>query len=161
MEKNKLEVTTKGDREIIMTRVFNAPRNLVFDAWTKPELLRRWLGVFEGHEFETCEVDLRVGGKYRYVWRLKDGSLMGMGGVFQEIVPGERLVSTEKFDEEWYPGEALNTLLLTEENGVTTCTTIVVAPSKEARDGMLQSGMTHGVGLSYDALDEVLTLAAR
>src|ERR1700716_4401588 len=91
----KLQVTTPSDREIAMTRVFDAPRSLVFDAFTKPELLKRWLGVLGGWTFAVCEVDLKVGGKYRYVWRGKDGREMGMGGVYREIVRPERIVSTE------------------------------------------------------------------
>lgn len=152
----KLEVTTPSDREIAMTRVFDAPRRLVYDAVTKPELVRRWLGVFGGHTMEVCEIDLRVGGKYRYVWRNADGSTMGMGGVYREIVPQERIVSTEVFDEPWYPGEATDTLTLVETDGRTTMTTLVRYASKEARDGVLRTGMQGGVAASYDTLDGVL-----
>jgi len=152
----KMQVTTPTDREIVMTRVFDAPRDLVFDAWTKPELLRRWLGVFNGWTFAVCEVDLKVGGAYRFVWRGPDGNEMGMGGVYREIARPERLVSTEKFDEAWYPGEALDTMVLTEKDGNTTCTLSVLYASKEARDGVLVSGMDKGVAESYDNLDEVL-----
>src|ERR1700720_367482 len=97
-----LQVTAQSDREIVMTRVFDAPRNLVFDAWTKPELLKRWLGVFGGWALAVCEIDLKVGGAYRYVWRGPDSAEMGMGGVYREIVPAERIVCTEVFDESWY-----------------------------------------------------------
>jgi uncharacterized protein YndB with AHSA1/START domain len=90
-----LKVTTPSDREIAMTRAFDAPRRLVFDAWTKPELLKRWLGVFGGWSMDVCEVNLKVGGSYRFVWRGPDGAKMGMGGVYREVVPGERLVATE------------------------------------------------------------------
>src|SRR6478752_2284371 len=100
----ELEITLPSDREIEMTRRFDAPRALVFDAYTRPELLRRWLGVFGGWSFATCEVDLRVGGSYRYVWRHVDGMEMGMGGVYREVVRPERVVSTEKFDHAWYEG---------------------------------------------------------
>src|SRR4051795_5531657 len=104
-----LQVSTRGDREIVMTRDFAAPRQLVFDAFTKPELVRRWLLGPPGWTMPVCEIDLRVGGAYRYVWRSeKDGSQMGMGGVFREVVPLERLVASEKFDDAWYPGEALD-----------------------------------------------------
>jgi uncharacterized protein YndB with AHSA1/START domain len=151
-----LEVTTPSDREIAMTRVFNAPRRLVFDAWTKPELLKRWLGVRGGWTFEICEVDLRVGGTFRFVWRGPDGNAMGMGGVYREIVRPERLVNTEKFDEPWYEGEAVDTMVLVEQDGRTTCTTTVICGSKEIRDAVLKSGMTGGVSESYDKLDEVL-----
>lgn len=96
-----LKVAALSDREIVMTRVFDAPRNLVFDAYTKPELLKRWLGVFGGWTMAVCEVDLRVGGSYRWVWRGADGTNMGVRGIYREIVPPERLVNTEKFDEAW------------------------------------------------------------
>jgi uncharacterized protein YndB with AHSA1/START domain len=152
----KLQVTTPSDREIAMTRVFDAPRSMVFDAWTKPELLKRWLGVFGGWSFVVCEVDLKVGGKYRYVWRGKDGNEMGMGGVFREIVRPERLVCTEKFDESWYPGDALDTTVFVEKGGKTTVTTTVRYESKAARDGVLKSPMEGGVAQSYDKLAEVL-----
>ena len=152
----KLQVTTPSDREIAMTRVFDAPRNLVFDAWTKPELLKRWLGVFGDWSFAVCEVDLRVGGKYRYVWRGKDGKEMGMGGVYREIVRPERLVSTEEFDDPWYPGDAQDTTVFVEKGGKTTVTTTVRYASKEARDGVLKSPMESGVAQSYDKLAEVL-----
>jgi uncharacterized protein YndB with AHSA1/START domain len=152
----KLKVTTPSDREIAMTRVFDAPRGMVFDAWTKPELLKRWLGVFGGWTFAICEVDLRVGGAYRYVWRGKDGHEMGMGGVFREIVRPERIVATEKFDELWYPGEAVDTTIFVENGGKTTVTTTVRYESKEARDGVLASPMEGGVAKSYDGLAEVL-----
>src|SRR5207237_8315257 len=101
-----LKVTAQSDREIVMTRVFDAPRNLVFDAYTKPELLRRWLGILGGYSMPVCEVDLRVGGTYRFVWRGPDGAEMGVRGVYREVVRPERRVHTEKFDEAWYPREA-------------------------------------------------------
>jgi uncharacterized protein YndB with AHSA1/START domain len=106
-----LRVTTPSEREIVMTRVFDAPRHLVFDAHTRPELLQRWLLGPPGWSMPVCEIDLRVGGKYRYVWRHdRDGTKMGMGGVYREIASPERVVSTERFDEAWYPGEGLGTL---------------------------------------------------
>ena len=155
----KLQVTTPSEREIAMTRVFDAPRGLVFDAWTKPELIRRWLGAFGGWTFVVCEVDLRVGGKYRYVWHGKDGEELAMGGVFREIVRPERLVCTEKFDESWYPGDAVDTTVFVEQGGKTTVTTTVRYESKEARDGVLKSPMESGVAKSYDKLAEVLASA--
>jgi uncharacterized protein YndB with AHSA1/START domain len=102
-----LKVTAQGDREIVMTRVFDARRESIFDAYTKPELVKRWLGVFGGWTLPVCEIDLRVGGKYRFVWRNTDGRSMGMGGVYRDVVRPERLVNTEKFDDAWYPGESL------------------------------------------------------
>ena len=156
MNTGTLEVTTPSDREIAMTRVFNAPRRLVFDAWTKPELLKRWLGVRGGWTFDVCEVDLKVGGTYRFVWRGPDGTKMGMGGVYREIAKPERLVSTEKFDDPWYEGEALDTLVLIERGGRTTATLTMLCATPEARNAVLKSGMDGGVAQSYDVLDKVL-----
>jgi uncharacterized protein YndB with AHSA1/START domain len=151
-----LQVTTPSKREIAMTRLFDAPRELVFDAWTKPELLKRWLGVMKGWTFPVCEVDLRVGGKYRYVWRGPDGTDMGMGGVYKEIVRPERIVCTEKFDDPWYEGEALDTTVFVEKGGKTTVTTTVLYASQKVRDAVLESPMAGGVEQSYRKLAEVL-----
>jgi uncharacterized protein YndB with AHSA1/START domain len=152
----QLKVTTPSEREIAMTRVFDAPRALVFDAWTKPELLKRWLGVFGGWTFAVCEVDLRVGGAYRYVWRGRDGAEMGMGGIFREVVVPERIVATEKFDEAWYEGDAVDTTVFVEKGGKTTVTTTVRYESKKVRDGVLKSPMEGGVAQSYNKLAELL-----
>jgi uncharacterized protein YndB with AHSA1/START domain len=143
-----------------MTRVFDAPASMVFDAWTKPELLKRWLGVRNGWSFAVCEVDLKVGGAYRFVWRGPDGAEMGMGGVYREIVQPERIVATEKFDDPWYAGEALDTMVFVEQDGKTTVTTTVLYESQEVRDAVLESGMDRGVAESYDKLDEYLASAA-
>jgi uncharacterized protein YndB with AHSA1/START domain len=140
----------------IATRAFNAPRNLVFDAHTKPELVNRWLLGPPGWTMPVCEIDLRVGGYYRYVWRNEDGSEMGLGGVFREIVPPERLVATERFDQPWYPGEALDTTDFAEERGKTTVTLTVLYESREARDAVLKSPMEEGMAGGYDRLDELL-----
>jgi len=152
-----LTVTTPSDREIAMSRVFNAPRKLVFDAYTKCEYLKRWLGVFGGWSLDLCEIDLKVGGSYRYVWRNTNGAEMGMGGVYREIAIGERIVATEKFDEAWYEGEAVDTTTFVEKNGKTTLTILVLYASKAARDGALESGMADGVTAGFDNLDEVLS----
>lgn len=151
-----LSVSARGEREVMMTRGFAAPRDLVFDALTKPELLRRWLGVRGGWTFPVCEVDLRVGGRYRYVWRSADGVDMGMGGVFREIVRPERIVATERFDEAWYPGEARVTWLLEERDGGTVLTGVIHYESTAARDAVLASPMESGVAESYAMLDAVL-----
>ena len=156
MDSGALKVTTRGDREIVMTRVLNAPRSMVFDAFTKPELVRRWLLGPEGWSMPVCEIDLRVGGKYRYVWRHAKGQEMGMGGEFREIVPPERIVSTEKFDESWYPGEAVGTLVLAEQDGKTTVTQTVLYQSREAREAVLKSPMESGVAAGYNRLAELL-----
>jgi uncharacterized protein YndB with AHSA1/START domain len=154
-----LKVTTPTDREIAMTRVFDAPRRLVFDAWIKPELVKRWLGVRGGWSLEVCEIDLRPGGAYRYVWRGPDGKEMGMRGVYREIVRPERLVATESFDDPWYPGEALDTTVLVEQGGKTTVTTTVLYQSRKVRDAVLKSPMERGVAESYDKLAELLASA--
>jgi uncharacterized protein YndB with AHSA1/START domain len=152
----KLQITSPSDRELAMTRSFNAPRSLVWDAWTKPELLKQWLGVRGGWTFAVCEVDLKVGGKYRYVWRGPTGTEMGMGGVFREVVKRERMVATEKFDQSWYDGDALDTTTFLESGGKTTVTTTVQYASKAVRDAVLKSPMDKGVAESYDKLDELL-----
>jgi len=151
-----LKVTTPSDREIAMTRVFNAPRQLVYEAWTRPELLKRWLGVFGGWTLEVCQIDLKVGGSYRYVWRGPDGAEMGMRGVYREIVPAERIVCTEVFDQPWYEGEAVDTVVFVEHDGKTTATTTVCYASKAVRDAVLKSPMEHGVAAGYDKLEELL-----
>lgn len=151
-----LIVNTPSDREIMMTRGFNAPRRLVYDAYTKPELLKRWLLGPPGWSLDVCEVDLKVGGAYRFVWRNADGTDMGMGGVYREIVPAERLVNTQLYDEDWTGGETLVTLVLDEQGGKTTLTTTTLYTSREARDAALSSGMEEGVAASYDRLADLL-----
>ena len=152
-----LKLTTPSDREIAMTRAFDAPRKLVFDAHTKPDLVRQWLLGPPGWSMPVCEMDVRVGGTYRWVWRHdRNGTTMGMGGVYREIVAPERLVNTERFDEAWYPGEALNTLVLVEKGGRTTLTQTMRYESREARDAVLKSDMERGVAASYDRLAELL-----
>ncbi len=156
MDTGTLNVTTPTDREIVITRVFDAPRRLVFDCMTKPELVQRWLLGPPGWTMPICEIDLRVGGRYRYVWRKAGQKDMGMGGVFREIVRPERIAQTGLFDEDWTGGETLETSLLTEQAGKTTLTITVVYASHEARDGALRTGMTGGMATSYDKLAELL-----
>lgn len=158
MNSETFKVTTPSDLEIAMTRVFNAPQRLVFDALTKPALVKRWLLGPPGWSMPVCEIELRVGGAYRYVWRNDSkGKEMGMGGVFREIVPHERIVCTELFDEAWYEGEALVTNVLVEQGGKTTLTLTSRFGSRETRDAVLKSGMESGVAISYDRLEELLT----
>ena len=152
-----LQVTTPTDREIVMTRVFDAPRHLVFDAFTRPELLKRWFGP-RGWSLVVCDVDLRVGGTFRFVLRGPDGKDMGMRGVYREITPRGRSVHMESFDD--YPGEAQVTMVLVEQNGKTTMTATVLYPSREVRDAVIQSGMEHGAAESYDKLGELLAQPA-
>ena len=153
---NTLKIVAHGDREIVMTRALSAPRRLVFDAFTKPELLKRWLGHFGGWSMVICEVDLRVGGSYRYVWRGPGGPDMGMRGIYREIVVPERIVATEKFDESWYPGGAVSTFVLVEQAGITKLTHTVLYDSREGRDAVLKSPMETGMSEGYKVLDEVL-----
>ncbi len=148
-----LQVTTPTDREIVLTRVFDAPRQMVFDAFTKPELLKRWFGP-HGWSLVVCEVDLKVGGTFRFVLRGPDGNDMGMRGVYREIVAPERSVHMESFDD--YPGESQVTAVFVEQGGRTTMTATVLYPSQEIRDIVIKSGMEHGAAESYDKLAELL-----
>jgi uncharacterized protein YndB with AHSA1/START domain len=151
-----LNVTTPSDCEILIARAFDAPRNLVFDCMSKPELVKRWLLGPPGWTMPVCEIDFREGGRYRYVWRHSDGNEMGMGGVYREIVRPERIVHTELFDQDWTGGETVGTSILTEQGGKTTLTMTILYSSKEARDGALRTGMTEGMTVSYDKLDDLM-----
>jgi uncharacterized protein YndB with AHSA1/START domain len=151
-----LEVTTPSDREIMMTRVLDAPRSLVFDWYTRPDLLKRWIHGPDGWQLVVCDNDLTVGGAFRWMWRGPDGREMGMGGIYREIAPPERIVRTELFDEDWTGGETVASLVLTEQGGKTTSTTTVLYSSPEARDGALKSGMAQGVAANHDRLEELL-----
>ena len=152
-----LTITTPTDHDIVMTRAFRAPRALVFAALTTPATLKQWLLGPPGWEMVVCEVDLRVGGAYRYVWRRQStGKTMAMGGVFQEVVPPGRLVATERFDDPWYPGLGLSTTVLEERDGTTTLINTVRYESRATRDTVLQSGMESGVAASYDRLEGLL-----
>lgn len=152
----KLEVTTPTDREVVMTRTFDAPRRLVWEAWTRPELLKKWLHGWDDWTLAVCEMDLRPGGAFRWVWRGPDGTEMGLRGVYREIVPPERLVHTEIFDEDWTGGETLLTLVLTERAGRTTVAMTVLYSSREARDGALKTGMQEGMEVGYQRLEKLL-----
>jgi uncharacterized protein YndB with AHSA1/START domain len=153
-----LKVTTPTERELVMTRVFDAPRRLVFDAFTKPELLRRWYGQ-EGWSLVVCEVDLKVGGAFRFVSRRPEGKDVGQHGIYREIVPPERFVYSESW-EDWNPGEVLVTTVLVEEHGRTTLTSTILFPSREVRDLLVKSGMTRGAVEIYDRLAELLASIA-
>jgi uncharacterized protein YndB with AHSA1/START domain len=154
-----LAIAAKGDREITMTRRFAAPVALVFEAWTDPALLRRWLLGPPGWTMPVCEVDFRVGGAYRYEWRNEQGQTMGVGGVYREIDPPHRFVATERFDEAWYPGESLITITFAEKDGETEMTTTMRYESTAARDGVLKSPMEGGVKQSYDRLAAIVEKA--
>lgn len=147
-----LTIDAHGDREIVLTRPFNAKRTLVWDALTKPELIKQWLGVFGDWTLPVCEMELRVGGKYRYVWRSGGGASMGLTGTFTAITVPEKLQSTELFDDPWYPGEALVTQALAESAGKTILTMTLRYESTSARDGVLAGPMATGLSASLDAL---------
>ena len=149
-----LKVTLPSDCEVLLTRVFDAPRELVWQAFTKPQLLKRWFGP-RGWSLVECEVDLRVGGGWRYVMQGPEGQKMGMRGVYREIVPPERSVHVESFDD--YPGESVVNAVFTEEGGKTTMNATVRYPSKEVRDTVVRMGMEHGAAESYDKLAELLS----
>lgn len=151
-----MQLATPTEREIVVTRAFNAPRRLVFDAFTKPELLKRWLFGPDGWTLEVCEVDLRVGGAYRYLWRGPNGVAMGMGGIHREIVIPERVVATQLFDQDWTGGEAIGTLVLIERDGKTTLTNTLLYSSKEARDAVLKTPMDKGMAAGYDRLEKLM-----
>lgn len=151
-----LQIATPSDLEVVITREFDAPRELVFDCHTKPDLVRRWLLGPPGWTMPTCEIDLRVDGRYRYVWRGPNGEEMGMGGIFREIVRPERLATNELFDQDWTGGETQVTTRFTERQGRTTSTITVLYSSKEAREGALATGMAEGMEAGYQRLDELL-----
>jgi uncharacterized protein YndB with AHSA1/START domain len=157
----KLQISTPSDLEIRMTRAFHAPRQLVWDAHTKCSLLKKWLFGPDGWSLDVCEMDLRVGGKYRWVWRHPNKKEMGLSGVFREIVEPARFVCTEKFDDPWYPGEAVDAYTFDEAAGITTLTLVMRFETKEGRDMALKSGMDTGMEMGYARLDNIFAEAAR
>jgi uncharacterized protein YndB with AHSA1/START domain len=156
MAQDKLTVATPGDREVVFTRAFSAPREMVFDCMTKPDLVRRWLLGPPGWTMPVCEIDLQVGGKFRYVWRNQDGRDMGIAGVYLEIAAPERIVHNEVFDDDWTGGATTVTSTLSEDDGRTTLTTSVIYANEQARQGALVSGMTEGMEMGYARLDALL-----
>jgi uncharacterized protein YndB with AHSA1/START domain len=146
--------TTPSDRELVTTRVFDAPRRLVWDAWTNPEHVSQWMLGPSGWTMPVCEIDLRPGGAWHFVWRKSDGTEMEMRGVYREVKPPERLVATESWGGDW--PETVNTLVLSEKDGLTTVTQTVLYPSKQARDRALGTGMKAGMSQSFDRLAEYL-----
>jgi uncharacterized protein YndB with AHSA1/START domain len=151
-----LEIETPADREVRIKRGFDAPRELVWDCHTRPELVRRWLFGPPGWSMLVCEIDLRPGGRYRYVLRGPGSKEMGWGGVFREVLRPEFISATELFDEDWTGGETLVSTRFEESEGRTTVTVSVVYSSKEARDGALATGMTTGMEAGYRQLDQLL-----
>jgi uncharacterized protein YndB with AHSA1/START domain len=148
---------TPNDREVVITRVVDAPRRLVFDVWTNPRHLPQWLRP-EGWTMPVCEIDLRPGGTWRYAWRKADGAEMEMTGTVREVLPPERVVTTERWGPEW--PETLNTVVFTESGEQTTITLTVSYPSKEARDAALKTGMKDGSDQSFARLDQLLRTLA-
>ena len=155
-QNKSLQVMTPSDEEIRITRSFDAPRMMVWDAYTRPELVKRWLGKMPGWSWAVCEMDVRKGGRYRWLWRGPEGAELGLAGVYLEVVPGERLVTTERYDQQWYEGEAVGTVEFTEADGRTTLVTTLRYGSKNVRDAVLQSPATSGMESGYTALDELL-----
>jgi uncharacterized protein YndB with AHSA1/START domain len=154
--KKTVTVTTPSDLEITVTREFDAPRHLVWEAHTKPELLKRWAAGPPGWEMTECEMDFCVGGAWRWVLCGPGGAEMRLRGVHTEIVVGERVTRTEVFEPAWYSGEAVTTMALKERGGKTTLAFTVLHISKEVRDAALKFPMAEGMGAGYDKLDELL-----
>ncbi len=153
---SKVKVSTPSDREVRITREVNAPRALVFDCLSKPELVRQWLLGPPGWSMPVCEMDFRVGGRLRYVWRNADGRDMTLTGEYKEIVRPSRIVHTELFEPDWTAGEAIDTTEFTEKSGITTMSITVLYSNKETRDAAVASGMADGMEAGYARLDELL-----
>jgi uncharacterized protein YndB with AHSA1/START domain len=151
-----LSVSLPSDTQIEVVREFDAPAELVFRAWFEPALVRRWLLGPPGWSMPTCEIDGRVGGAYRFVWKNDDGRTMAMGGVYKEIERPRRWVATERFDEAWYEGEALVRSELAEADGRTIHTMLIKYETKAGRDMALQTGMSDGMEAGYQRLDAIL-----
>lgn len=158
---SKITFGAGAERELGVTRVFDAPRRLVFDAFTKPDMIKNWMLGPEGWSMPVCEMDLRAGGAYRWVWqRGAEGTRMSVSGVFREVAAPERLVHTEQFDPPWYPGVAEITTRFAEQGDKTAVTLSIVYPSQETRDNAMKSGMESGMAQSYDRLERMLTADA-
>jgi uncharacterized protein YndB with AHSA1/START domain len=161
----KAEVSLPSDSEVKVTRQFKAPRELVYHAYTRPELVSRWLLGPPGWDMPVCEMDVRVGGAYRWRWRSQaDGSEFGFHGDFKEVDQPARLVHSQHYDAGEVGGDmgeaALVTVEMSEQDGVTTVTTVIDFRTKQARDGAVSTGMTDGMELSYQGLDKVLAESA-
>jgi uncharacterized protein YndB with AHSA1/START domain len=153
---SKLTVAQSGDRDLIVTRTFDAPRDLVFKALAEPALVQRWMLGPPGWTMPVCEIDLRPGGKFRYVWRKESGVEMGMGGAYLEVEAPARTVHEEIFDEDWTGGRTVVTTLLTERDGVTTMTMTIAYASPEGRAQAIATPMLDGMEASYSGLDALL-----
>ena len=160
---NKSTVTLPNDCDVVVVRKFNAPRALVYDAWTDPKLVARWLLGPPGWSMPVCEMDVRVGGTFRWRWRNEKGAEFGFSGEFREVVRPSRLVHTEIYDPGdvgGEMGEALVTAVLTEKAGVTTHAMTIRYASQQVRDAALKTGMTDGMEMSFVKLDALLAEAA-
>jgi uncharacterized protein YndB with AHSA1/START domain len=157
MNKNgtAMTVTMPSDQEIVITRTFNAPRRLVFEAWTKPEHVQRWYGL-RTLTLKVCEIDLRVGGKWRYVMHAPDGNDYGFSGEYLEVVPHERLVYSEEYEALPLGHDYLVTTTFDEQNGKTTLSSRMLYKTQEDRDGHVASGMEPGMRETLDRLEELL-----
>ena len=156
-DRRALAVEARGDLEIVMTREFNAPRHLIFEAWTKPEHLARWFGL--RNEKTDAVVDLRIGGSYRYVLSDGAGGEMAIQGEYLEIVAPERLVCTERFEGEFFEmmgSGTINTMVLEERDGRTLMTLTALYKTREARDAVIESPMAEGAAITLDRLEELL-----
>ena len=151
-----MTVENSGERALVVTRAFAAPRASVFRALTTPALVKRWLLGPDGWTMPVCEIDLKPGGKFRYLWR-KDGAEMGVSGTYREIAPPERIVHTEAFDDNWTNGESLVTTMLDEMDGRTTMSMTIRYASQESRAIALAAGMLEGMTATYDRLDSVIS----
>jgi uncharacterized protein YndB with AHSA1/START domain len=160
---HKSTVTLPNDRDVVVVRAFNAPRALVFDAWTRPNLVQRWMLGPPGWTMPVCEMDVRPGGKFNWRWRSdENGAEFGFSGEFREVERPSRIVHVERFDPGdvgGEMGEAVVTSVLTEKGGVTTMTMTIRYESKAVRDAALKTGMTDGMEMSYQKLDELLAEA--
>lgn len=155
MSPHPMHLEPIGETDLLVTRRLDAPCETVWRALSEPALIRQWLLGPPGWTMPVCEVDFRVGGAYRYVWE-KNGTRMGMGGTFLEIVRPERIVTTERFDESWYPGEAVGTQELVDAGDHTLYRLTVRYQSLAARAMALESGMAKGMEYGYDRLEELL-----
>jgi uncharacterized protein YndB with AHSA1/START domain len=153
----KLEIATPSECEIVMTRVFDAPREMVFDAFTKPELVKRWLLGPDGWSMPVCQIDLKPGGAFHWLWRKDDGSMeFGSSGTFREVSRPVKIVRVEKFDPPMETSEAVITTTFAQSRGATTVTMNMLFVSQEVRDEALESGMERGIIASYDRLADIL-----
>lgn len=154
---SSITLATPSDNELSISRSFDAPRARVFAAISTPDTIRRWLNGPPGWTMTECAIEPRAGTAYRFAWRNgEDGPTMGLGGTITEAIVPQKLVATEKFDEPWYPGEALVSQTLSESDGRTTLTITIRYPGKEVRDGVMGSGMTTGMEMNYDRLAALL-----